>query len=115
MGVVTDVTASFEAARETFERIKDQQPSDLYITRILEVLVPIIYTLRYDMENGTHGLVGLLLAEAPYFKKCKAAFPWPTKSQGYTSRPSTRRRKMSSVRRVRLLTKQCRKSGCSIT
>ena len=42
MRVVTDVMATFAAAHESFERTEDQQPSDQYITSILEVLVPII-------------------------------------------------------------------------
>ena len=82
MRVVTDVVASFTAAREPFERIKDQQPSDQYITSILKVLVPILYALRWDAENRTHNLVGLLLAEAPYVKKYKAAFSRPTTRPG---------------------------------
>jgi hypothetical protein len=49
------------------------------------VLVPILYTLRWDTENKTQHLVGLLLAEAPYAKKYKAAFPRPTKRPGIYS------------------------------
>ena len=49
MGVVTDVVASFTAARESLERIKDQQMPNQYITSILEVLVPILYTLCWDV------------------------------------------------------------------
>ena len=67
--------ASFAAARETFERIEDQQVFDQYITSIPEVLVPILCALRWDVENGTHNLVGLLLAEVSYVKKYKAMFP----------------------------------------
>ena len=79
MGVVTNVVASFTAACKSFGRIKDQQPSDQYITSILEVLVPILYASCWDVDNRTQHLVGLLLAEAPYAKKHKEEFPWPTK------------------------------------
>jgi hypothetical protein len=85
MGLVTDVMDSFAADRETFERIKDQQPSDQYITSIPKVLVPILYALRWDVENGTHNLMGLLLAEPPHVKKYKAAFPRLTKRPGIYS------------------------------
>jgi hypothetical protein len=85
MGVVTIVVASFKAALETFKRIKDQQPSDEYITSILEVLVPILYALRWDVENGIHNLVCLLLAEAPHVKKYNEKFPLPTKRPGIYS------------------------------
>jgi hypothetical protein len=85
MGLVTDVVDSFAADRETFEWIEDQQPSDQYITSILKVLVPILCALCWDVENGTHNLVGLLLAEPPHVKKYKAAFPWLTKRPGIYS------------------------------
>ena len=61
--------AFFATPCKTFERIEDQQPSDQYSTSILEVLVLILYALRWDTENGTHNLMGLLLAEEPYVKK----------------------------------------------
>ena len=89
--------ASFAAARETFERIEDQQLSDQYITNILEVLVPTIYALRGDVDNKTHNIVGLLPAEVPYAKKYNEKFPRPTKGQESTSRPSARRTQMSSA------------------
>ena len=85
MEVVTGVVASFAAARETFEQIENQQPSGQYITSILEVLVPILYALRWDVENRTHILVGLLLAEAPYVKKYKEPSLGPPKGQGSTA------------------------------
>ena len=85
MGVVTNVVASFAAARETFERIKDQQPSTQYITSIFKVLVPILHTLCWGARNGTHSLVDLLLAQAPYVKKYKTVFPHPTKKTGIYS------------------------------
>ena len=87
MGVVTNVVASFMAARESFERIKDHYPFDQYITSILKVLVPILYALCWDVENGTHNRVGLLLtlAEAPYVNTYKEAFPRPTKRPGIYS------------------------------
>ena len=45
----------------------------------------ILYAFRWDPENGAHNLVGLLLAEAPYAKIQKAAFPRPTKRPGIYS------------------------------
>ena len=85
IGVVTDGVASFVAACKTFEQVKDQQLYNQYITSILEVLVTILYALRLDVENGTHNLVGLLLAEAPYVKKYKAVFPRPITWSGIYS------------------------------
>ena len=85
LGVGTDIVASFVSARETFERIMDQQPCNQYIMSILGVLMPILCALRWDVENGTHNLIGLLLVEAPYVKKYKAAFLWPTKRPGIYS------------------------------
>jgi hypothetical protein len=79
MGVFTIVVASFTATLETFEQIEDQQLSDQYITSIIKGLVPILYALRWDVENGTHNLSGLLLTEAPRVKKYKEKFPLPTK------------------------------------
>ena len=46
MGVVTNIVASFAAARKTFKKIEDQQPSKHYITSIFKVLVSILYALR---------------------------------------------------------------------
>ena len=43
------------------------------------MLVSILYALRWDAENGTHNLGGLLLARVSYMKKYNNAFPWPTK------------------------------------
>ena len=43
------------------------------------MLVPILYDLCRDVENGSRNLVGLLLAVASYVKKHKEAFPRPTK------------------------------------
>ena len=85
MRAATNFVASFTAARKTFKQIEDQQPSNQYITSILKIRVPILYTLRWDVENGTHNLVGLLLVEAPYVKKHKEKFPRPTKRPGIYS------------------------------
>ena len=85
MGVVTDVVAFFAAADETFEGIKDQQLSDKYITGTLNVLMPLLYTLRWDAEKGTHNLVGLLLEEAPYVKKYEEKTSRLTKTPGIYS------------------------------
>ena len=80
MGIVTNGVASFLVPHKTFARIKDHQPSDQYITSTLEVLVSILYALRWNVGNRTHNLVRLLLVEAPYVKKYKAVFPWPIKN-----------------------------------
>jgi hypothetical protein len=61
------------------------------------VLVPILYALRWDVDNRTQNIVGLLLAEALYVKKYKAAFPRLTNGQGSTGQPLARRPKMLSA------------------
>ena len=83
MGVVTDVMASFVTVCKTFDQSKYQQPFNQYITSILEVLVPILYALHWDVDNGTHNLVGLLLAEAPYVKKVQKNVPSAHKKARY--------------------------------
>ena len=71
--------ASVAATHKTSGKTKDQQPSNQYIMSILKVLVSIIYTLHWDMENKTHNLVGLLLEEVSYVNNYKKMFPWSTK------------------------------------
>jgi hypothetical protein len=85
MGVVTNVVASFVAAHGTFERIQDQQPFDQYIISILKVIVSIVYVLRWNVENGMHSIVELLLTDAPHVAKYKALFPWPISRPGIYS------------------------------
>ena len=78
MGVVTNVVASFAAARKTFEQIEDQKSPDKYIADIFEVLVSIFYALHWDMENKTPDFTGLILVDIPYVTKYRASFPRPT-------------------------------------
>ena len=86
MRVVANVTATFAAVHETFEQIKDQYSVDQYITSIIEVLVSIMYALRWDVENGTYNFMGLLLVDAHYVAIYRASFIWPTSMTGiYTT------------------------------
>jgi hypothetical protein len=59
------------------------------------VLVPILNALRWDVENRTHYVVGLLLAESLYVKKYKEAFPRPMKRPGiYSTTPNKEDKKV---------------------
>ena len=54
-----ELSTLFEAAREDFE-VKNVQPTDAYIVKILAVLASILLLAPYDEEHDNHNRVGLM-------------------------------------------------------
>ena len=54
-----EIVAKFVDALEKFEPI-DGQLSDTNLTRIREVVAPLLLQIPYDKTGGTHNLIGLI-------------------------------------------------------
>ena len=58
-----EIVAKFANALEQFKPI-DDQPSDTEITRIREVVAPLLLQIPYDKTEGAHNLIGHIRTEA---------------------------------------------------
>ena len=74
--------ARFDAAREAFE-VEEGQPTENYITKIVEANGGVLYTLRYDVEKGKDNLVGIIIDDPTYVKKFSQSFERPDRPSVY--------------------------------
>ena len=63
-------------ALEQFELIYGQ-PSDTYLTRIREVVAPLLLQIPYEKTGGTHNLIGIIWLVAAYTTCYGSEFPHP--------------------------------------
>ena len=54
-----EIVAEFADALKQFDPI-DVQPSDTDLTRIQEVVAPLLFQILYNETGGTHNLIGLV-------------------------------------------------------
>ena len=71
-----EIMAKFADALEQFEPI-DGQPSDTDLTRIREVLAPLLLQIPYDKMEGTHNMIGLIRPVAAYTTRYVTEFTEP--------------------------------------
>ena len=60
-----EIVAKFDNSLEHFEPI-DGKPSDTYLTRIREVLAPLLLQIPYEETGSVHNLIVLIRPEAAY-------------------------------------------------
>ena len=60
-----EIVAKLSDTIKKFELI-DVQPSDTELTRIREVVAPLLLQIPYDEMGGTHNLIGLIQPVAAY-------------------------------------------------
>ena len=77
-----EIVAKFANSLEHFEPIAGQ-PSDTDLTRIREVVAPLLLQILYDETGAVHNLVSLIRPEAAYITRYSAAFLEPTRVGEY--------------------------------
>ena len=79
-----EIVAKFANSLKQFELI-DGQPSDTDLTRIREVVAPLLLRIPYDETVYVHNLIGLIRPEAAYITRYGAAFLEPTRVEAYNA------------------------------
>ena len=74
----SELTAKFAEAFEAFD-VLDEQPTDVYVSSIFEVLSSLLYVVEYDEVEATHNLIGLIQDDEPYKQKCDKSFACPAR------------------------------------
>ena len=69
-----EIVAKFDHSLDQFKPIAGQ-PSDSGLTRIREVVAPLLLQIPYDETGKVHNLIGLIRLEAAYIARYGAAFP----------------------------------------
>ena len=79
-----EIVAKFANSLEQFEPI-NRQPSNTNLTRIREVVAPLLLQIPYDETGAVHNLIGLIWPEASYTTRYDAAFLKPMRVGAYYS------------------------------
>ena len=77
MTSVDECRARFDAAREVFE-VHEGQPTENYVTMIVEAIGGVLFTLRCDVEKGKDNLIGIIVEDPGYVKKFGRSSRRPT-------------------------------------
>ena len=79
-----ELSTLFKAVREYF-KVKNGQPTDAYLVKIISVITSILLLAPYDEENKNHNLVGLVWSTRKYkaTNKGNLAFHSPTRPAIY--------------------------------
>ena len=77
-----EIVAKFAHSLEKFEPISGQ-PSDSDLTKIRDVVVPLLLQIPYEETGAVHNLNGLIRPEAAYITRYGAAFPKPARIGAY--------------------------------
>ena len=77
-----EIVAKFAHSLKQFEPIS-WQPSDSNLTRIREVIAPLLLHIPYDETGAVHHLISLIRPEAEYITHYGAAFPEPARVGAY--------------------------------
>ena len=78
------IGAKLANALEQFEPIAGQ-PSNTNLTRIREVVAPLLLQIPYNKRGEVHNLIDLIRPEAAYIMHYDAAFLKPTRVEAYDS------------------------------
>ena len=79
-----EIVGKFADALEKFYPI-DGQPSDTDLTRIREVVAPLLLQIPYDETGDTHNLIGLIPPVTAYTMHYGAEFAKPTRFGPYNA------------------------------
>ena len=74
--------AWFDAARADFER-QEGQPTENYNIMIVEVIVGVLYPLRYVAEEGKNNILGIIVPDPKYVANFGRSFRRPTRQGVY--------------------------------
>ena len=77
-----EIVSKFLVALDNFKPITDQ-PSDSDLTRLQEVIAPLLLQIPYDETGGVHNLIGIVRAKPAYLKRYGKAFPELTRVGAY--------------------------------
>ena len=77
-----EIVAKFADVLEQFKPI-DGQLSDTDLTRIREVVAPLLLQIPYEETGGTHNLIGLIQPVTAYTTRYGAEFLEPTRVGTY--------------------------------
>ena len=72
----------FASRLHVFDPISGQ-PTDADLAQLRKKLTTILLPLPYDVENGIHNLMVLVMDEDDYQQRYRAKFPTPTKPAVY--------------------------------
>ena len=77
-----EITALFATAAASLTPIAGQ-PTDDDLTRLRDVLYPLLLDIPYDKTEGGHNLIGLIEPTASYTERWGAPFPIPARPPAY--------------------------------
>ena len=77
-----EIVAKFAHSLDQFDTISGQQ-SDSKLTRIREVVAPLLLQILYDETGAVHNLIGIIRPEASYITRYGATFPKPARVGAY--------------------------------
>ena len=77
-----EIVVKFAHFLDQFEPIAGK-PSESDLTRIREVVAPLLLQILYDKTGAVHNLIGLIRSEAAYIARNGAALPKPTRVGAY--------------------------------
>ena len=80
--MLEEIVAKCADAIGKFEPI-DGQPSETDLTRIQEVVAPLLLQIPYDKTGGTHNLIGLIQPVTAYTTRYGTEFAEPTQVGAY--------------------------------
>ena len=79
-----EIVVKFAHSLDQFETIA-REPSDSDLTRIWEVVAPLLLQTPYDETGAVHNLIGLIHPEAEYIMRYGTAFTEPARVRAYDS------------------------------
>ena len=77
-----EIVVKFAHFLDQFEPIAGKT-SESDLTRIREVVAPLLLQILYDKTGAVHNLIGLIRSEAAYVARYGEAFPEPTRVGAY--------------------------------
>ena len=77
-----EIVAKFTHSLDQFKPIAGQ-PSDYDLTRIREVVAPLLLQIPYDETGAVHNLIRLIRTEATYIARYGAKLPEPARVGAY--------------------------------
>ena len=79
-----EIVAKFANSLKHFEPINGQ-PSETNLTRIREVVAPLLLQILYDETGAVHKLIGLIRLDAAYTTCYRASFLELTRVRAYNA------------------------------
>ena len=77
-----EIVAKVAHSLDNLEPI-DRQPSESFLTRLRDVVAPLLRQILYDETGAVHNLIGLIRPETTYIARYDKALPKPTRVRAY--------------------------------